>query len=178
MLEIHPSAATLRPARPSDSATIATLIRELAVYEKLEHEANATADDLRHHLFGDRPAAEVILAEVGAVPVGFALFFANFSTFRGRPGIYLEDLFVLPEHRGQGIGKALIAAVARVAVDRGAGRLEWAVLDWNEPSLAFYRALGAEAKDEWTVHRITDEALTRLAGSSPRLMSSDKGDPR
>ncbi len=160
--------ATLRPARSDDSATIATLVRELAAYEKLAHEANATADDFRRHLFGDRPAAEVILAEVDGVPVGFALYFTNFSTFRGRPGVYLEDLFVRPEHRGRGIGKALIAAVARVAVDRGAGRLEWAVLDWNEPSLAFYRALGAEAMDDWTVHRITDVPLVRLAGVDPR----------
>ena len=172
-----PPTATLRPAQPDDSATIATLIRELAAYEKLEHEALGTADDFRRHLFGPHPAAEVILAEVNGVPVGFALFFANFSTFRARPGIYLEDLFVRPEHRGRGIGKALIASVARVAVDRGAGRLEWAVLDWNEPSLAFYRSLGAEAMDDWTVHRITDEALTRLADFSPTLLSSEKVAP-
>ncbi len=160
--------ATLRPARADDSSTIATLVRELAAYERLENEANATADDFRRHLFGDRPAAEVILAEVEGVAVGFALYFPNFSTFRGRPGVYLEDLFVRPEHRGRGIGKALIAAVARVAVDRGAERLEWAVLDWNEPSLAFYRSLGAEAMNDWTVHRITDDPLVRLAGADPR----------
>jgi len=173
-----PPAATLRPARPDDSETIATLIRELAAYEKLEHEALGTADDFRRHLFGSHPAAEVILAEVAGLPVGFALFFANFSTFRARPGIYLEDLFVRPEHRGQGIGKALIASVAQVAVARGAGRLEWAVLDWNEPSLAFYRSLGAESMTEWTVHRITDDALTRLAGTFPIPSTPEKVAPR
>ena len=160
-------ATTLRAARPDDAATIATLIRELAEYEKLEHEAQATPDDLRRHLFGDRPAAEVILAEVANQPVGFALYFTNFSTFRGQPGIYLEDLFVRPEQRGRGIGKALIAAVARVAVDRQAGRLEWAVLNWNTPAIDFYRSLGARPMTEWTVNRVSDEALLRLAGSSP-----------
>jgi GNAT superfamily N-acetyltransferase len=156
-------AATIRPARLEDAPTIAALIRELAVYEKLEDHARATADDLARHLFGDRPAADVIIAEVEGVPVGFALFFSNFSTFLGLPGIYLEDLFVRPEHRGQGIGKALLARVARVAVDRGCGRLEWSVLDWNTPSIEFYRSQGAVPMDEWTVFRVTDQALIQLA---------------
>ena len=158
--------ATLRPALPDDSGAIADLIRELAVYEKLEGQARATADDLRRHLFGDRPAAEVIVAEVEGEVVGFALFFATFSTFRGQPGLYLEDLFVRAEHRGRGIGKALLAGVARRAVDRGCGRLEWSVLDWNAASIAFYLSQGAEPMDEWTVYRVADSALTALAGKN------------
>jgi GNAT superfamily N-acetyltransferase len=155
--------ATLRSATIDDAPTIAGLIRELAVYEKLEDQARATADDLARHLFGDRPAAEVILAEVAGEAVGFALFFSNFSTFRGQPGIYLEDIFVRLEFRGQGIGKALLAKVARIAVDRGCGRLEWSVLDWNQPSIDFYRSQGAVPMDEWTVFRVADEALLLLA---------------
>lgn len=159
----RPMDLTLRPARPDDAGTIASLIRELAVFEKLEDQAKATADDLRRHLFGDRPAADVILAEVGGEVVGFALFFPTFSTFRGQPGIYLEDLFVRPDHRGRGIGKAILARLARIAVDRGCGRLEWAVLDWNRPAIGFYRSLGAVPMDEWTVYRVVDPALGRLA---------------
>jgi GNAT superfamily N-acetyltransferase len=155
--------ASIRPARPEDAETIASLIRELAVYEKLEDHARATAQDLRRHLFGDRPAAEVILADVDGQTVGFALFFPTFSTFRGQPGLYLEDLLVRPEHRGRGIGKALLSKIARMAVDRGCGRLEWSVLDWNAPSIAFYRAQGAEPMDEWTVFRLADQALYALA---------------
>ena len=154
-------------------------MRELAAYEKLEHEVEGTADDFSRHLFGDRPAAEVILAEVGGEPVGLALFFTNFSTFRARPGIYLEDLFVRPEHRGRGIGRALIAAVARVAVGRGAGRLEWAVLNWNAPAIAFYEALGARPMTEWTVNRVAGAALDRLAAPSPFLPPTpEPTDPR
>ena len=167
-----PTAATLRPARPADSAAIATLIRELAEYERLAHEAVATGDDIHRHLFGDRPTAEVIMAEVAGEPVGFALFFQNFSTFRGCPGIYLEDLFVRPEHRGRGIGKSLIAAVARVAVDRGAGRLDWAVLSWNTPAIDFYRSLGAVPMEGWITNRVADDALRRLAGRAPALATS------
>jgi GNAT superfamily N-acetyltransferase len=155
--------ATIRPAHLDDAPTIASLIRELAIYEKLEDHAKATADDLARHLFGDRPAAEVIMAEVDGKAVGFALFFSTFSTFRGQPGLYLEDLFVRPEHRGKGIGKALLARVARIAVDRGCGRLEWAVLDWNTPSIEFYRSQGAVPMDEWTVFRVDDQALIQLA---------------
>jgi GNAT superfamily N-acetyltransferase len=160
----QPMKATLRPARIDDTPAIASLIRELAVYEKLEDQAKATADDLARHLFGDRPAAEVIVAEIDGEPVGFALYFSTFSTFRGQPGTYLEDIFVRPEHRGQGIGKALLASVARVAVERGSGRLEWSVLDWNAPSIEFYRSQGAVPMAEWTVFRVADEALNRLAG--------------
>ena len=155
--------ATIRPARPDDAETIAALIRELAVYEKLGSEAKATADDLARHLFGQRPSAEVLIAEVESHPVGFALFFATFSTFRGQPGLYLEDLFVRPEHRGRGIGKALLANLARIAIDRGCGRLEWSVLDWNAPSIAFYRSQGATPMDEWTVFRLADAELGELA---------------
>jgi GNAT superfamily N-acetyltransferase len=157
------NAYTIRPARPGDAVTIAELIRELAIYEKLEHEARATPEGLARHLFGDRPFAEAVVAEHRGDPVGFALFFHTFSTFTGRPSLYLEDLFVRPPHRGHGVGKALLARVARLAVERGCGRLEWSVLDWNAPALAFYRALGARPMDEWTVHRVDGDALRALA---------------
>ena len=156
----------IRPATPDDAPTIVTLIRELAVYEKLEEFAQATPDDLRHHLFGPQPCAEALIAEVDNAPVGFALFFTTFSTFRGRPSLYLEDVFVRPEHRGQGLGKALLAAVAQHAVKRGCKRLDWAVLDWNAPAIGFYRSLGARPLDEWTVYRLEDEHLTRLGSST------------
>ena len=159
----QPTNATIRPARRDDAPTIANLIRELAVYEKLEDQAKATADELARHLFGGRPSAEVLIAEVEGAPVGFALFFPTFSTFRGQPGLYLEDLFVRPEYRGRGIGKKLMASVAKVAVDRGCGRLEWSVLDWNTPSIEFYRSQGAVPMDEWTVFRLADQALENLA---------------
>jgi GNAT superfamily N-acetyltransferase len=162
----------LRPARPDDAEAIAGLIVELATYEKLAHEAKATPDDLRRHLFGPRPHAEAILAEVEGRPVGFALFFHNFSTFRGQPGLYLEDLFVKPEHRGLGIGKALLARLAALAVERGCGRLEWAVLDWNEPAIGFYRSLGARPMHDWTVFRVDDEALALLAESDATRRST------
>ena len=158
---------SIRPAKAEDAANIASLIRELAVYEKLEHLANATPEDLIRHLFGDRPAAEVLIAEIDGEAVGFALYFSTFSTFRGQPGTYLEDLFVRPEYRGQGIGKALLSSVAKVAVERGSGRLEWSVLDWNKPSIEFYRSQGAKPMDEWTVFRVDEDALIRLAGNSP-----------
>ena len=143
------------------------LVRELAVYEKLEQHARATPDDFRRHLFGPRPAAEAAVAEVGGEPVGFALWFSTFSTFRGQPGLYLEDIFVKPSFRGRGIGKGLLAAVARRAVERGCGRLEWSVLDWNTPAIGFYRSLGARPMDEWTVYRIDEEPLRRLAEIAP-----------
>jgi GNAT superfamily N-acetyltransferase len=154
---------TIRPARPDDSATIANLVYELAVYEKLEQHAKATAEDFRRHLFGPRPVAEAIVAEVDGEPVGFALAFTTFSTFRGRPGLYLEDVYVRPEHRGKGIGKALLANVARLARARGFARLEWSVLKWNTPAIGFYRALGARPMDDWTVYRIDDGPLEELA---------------
>jgi GNAT superfamily N-acetyltransferase len=159
--------AAIRPCRPEDSGTLAALVRELAAYEHLEEFARATPDDFRTHLFGPRPVAEALLAEVDGVPVGFALFFSTFSTFRGQPGIYLEDVFIRPDHRGRGIGKALLASVARIAVERRCGRLEWSVLDWNAPAIGFYRALGARPLDEWTVYRIDDEPLARLAALAP-----------
>lgn len=155
-------AFSIRPARPDDAETIAGLIVELARYEKLEHEARATPEALRHHLFGSRPSAEALIAEVQEKPVGLALFFTNFSTFRGAAGLYLEDIFVLPEYRGRGIGKGLFQRLAELAVERGCGRLDWAVLDWNAPAIGFYKSLGARSMDEWTVFRLEDDALKRL----------------
>ncbi len=159
-------ACTIRFAGPSDVPTIFGLIKALAEYERLSHEVAGTEEQLREHLFGERRFAEVFLAEVDGRTVGFALFFHNYSTFLARPGIYLEDLFVLPEERGRGYGKALLSCLARIAVERGCGRLEWSVLDWNEPSINFYKALGAVAMDEWTVYRVTGDALTRLGTRS------------
>jgi GNAT superfamily N-acetyltransferase len=157
----------IRPALPEDAEILANLVRGLAVYERLEQYARATPDDFRRHLFGARPAAQAILAELGGEAVGFALWFTTFSTFRGEPGLYLEDIFVQPGYRGRGIGKALLAAVARQAVHQGCGRLEWSVLDWNTTAIGFYRSLGARPLDDWTVYRIDDEALSRLAELSP-----------
>ncbi len=142
---------------------IAVLIRGLARFEKLEQEVVMTEELLAAGLFGKRPYAEVVLAEDDGRPVGFALFFHNFSTFLGRPGIYLEDLFVLHEHRGSGIGRMLLAHLARLAVERGCGRMEWAVLDWNRDAIKFYERLGARPNSDWTVYRLTGEALTGLA---------------
>ncbi len=153
----------IRPATINDVPAIAEMIRALADYERLSHEVTLDEDKLRAHLFGERPFAEVILAEDAGVIVGFALFFHNFSTFLGKPGIYLEDLFVRPEHRGAGHGKALLAQLARLAIERNCGRLEWSVLDWNGPSIAFYRSLGARPMDEWTLHRLAGRALAELA---------------
>ncbi len=155
--------AIIRPATIDDCESLVCLIRELAVYEKLGDEAKATTEDLRRDLFGERIHAEAILAEEAGEAVGFALFFTNYSTFRGRPGLYLEDLFVKPKFRGLGLGTRLLARLARIAVDRGCGRFEWAVLDWNEPSIGFYRSLGARPMDEWTVFRLDESALTQLA---------------
>jgi GNAT superfamily N-acetyltransferase len=153
----------IRPAVPADVPTIASLIRALAEYEKLAHEVVLDEARLQEHLFGPRPFAEVLIAEVEGRSVGFALFFHNYSTFLGRPGIYLEDLFVLPEYRGHGLGKALLAGLAQLAVERECGRLEWAVLDWNEPSIRFYESLGAVAKKEWIIYRTTGDSLAKLA---------------
>jgi GNAT superfamily N-acetyltransferase len=160
---------TIRPGRAADAEELANLIRELAVYERLEQFAHATPDALRRDLFGARPAAETLLAEVGSETAGFALFFPTYSTFRGQPGMYLEDVFVRPTHRGKGIGKALLATVARIALERGCGRLEWAVLDWNEPAIGFYESLGAESLDDWTTYRVADATLERLAAQAPPL---------
>jgi len=159
---------SIRAARPDDAEILMNLVRELAVYEKLEQHARATPEDFRRHLFGPRLAAHAILAEVGGQPVGFALWFATFSTFRGQAGLYLEDIFVKPGYRGRGIGKGLLAAVARLAVEEGCGRLEWSVLDWNAAAIGFYRALRARPMDDWRVYRIDDEALRRLAAADAR----------
>lgn len=153
----------LRPARESDLDTIIELIHALAEYEREPDAVTLEPAELREHLFGPRPYAEVILAETATgESAGFALFFHNFSTWKGKPGIYLEDLFVRPEFRGHGYGKALLTELARLAIERGCARLEWSVLDWNEPSLQFYRALGAIPMEEWTTHRLTGEALAGL----------------
>jgi GNAT superfamily N-acetyltransferase len=158
-------ALVLRAARREDVPLILELIQGLAEFERLRHECVATEALLDAALFGPRPHAEVIIAMVGPDAAGFALFFHNFSTFLARPGIYLEDLFVRPEFRGRGIGKALLARLAALAQDRGCGRLEWSVLDWNADAIAFYERLGARPQDEWTVHRLTGDALARLAAA-------------
>ena len=152
----------VRPATSDDATTILGFIRALAEYEKLSNAVVATEDDIRRHLFGSRPAADVLICELDGRPVGFALFFLNFSTFLAKPGVYLEDLFVLPEARGRGVGKALLTAVARLAVERDAGRLEWSVLDWNAPAIGFYKRVGAVPMDQWTTMRVTGNALQRL----------------
>ena len=163
-------ACRIRTASEADVPLVASLIRELAEYERLLHEVTMTGEGLRAALFGERRHAEVAIAEDEAgEPLGFALFFHTFSTFLGQPGIYLEDLFVRPAHRGAGVGRALLAHLAGLAAERGCGRLEWSVLDWNEPAIGFYRRLGAAPVDGWTRYRLTGEALTRLATfPSPR----------
>jgi GNAT superfamily N-acetyltransferase len=149
-------------ATAADVPLILELIRGLADYERLSDQVTATEDKLRDTLFGPRPGADVLLAYAGDVCAGFALFFPNYSTFLAKPGIFLEDLYVKPEWRGKGIGKALLCRVAQIARERGCGRFEWEVLDWNEPSIGFYKSLGAVPLNEWTKYRITDEALERL----------------
>jgi GNAT superfamily N-acetyltransferase len=158
-----PGDITIRAALPTEMALVLRFIRELAVYERLEDQVVATEADLTRALFGPRPYAEVVFACVAGEPLGFALFFHNFSTFLGRPGIYLEDLFVLPAARGRGLGRQLLAWLARTAIERGCGRLDWAVLDWNEPSIGFYRSLGAVALDDWTTFRLSGGALEAMA---------------
>ena len=152
----------IRPATAADVPTILGFIRALAQYERLLHEVSATEEGLRRTLFSERPAAEVVLAEVDGEAVGFALFFHNYSTFLAKPGLYLEDLFVSPEHRGRGHGRALLAHLAQLAVARDCGRLEWSVLDWNTPAIDFYKSLGAGPMEGWSTFRLTGEALTRL----------------
>ncbi len=155
--------AKIRTATEDDVPQIFQFIRDLAEYEKLAHAVVATEEILRETLFGQPRSAEVLFIEEEGVPVGFALFFHNFSTFIGRPGLYLEDLFVKPEKRGCGYGKALLARLAAIAVERKCGRFEWAVLDWNEPAISFYKSLGAQPVDEWTIFRVTGEPLRALA---------------
>ena len=153
----------IRPATADDAALVVDLIRGLAEYERLAHECVATEERIRASLFGPRPDAEVVIAEADGRAAGFALFFHNYSTFLARRGLYLEDLFVYPEFRGRGVGRALLRHLARVAVERECGRLEWWVLDWNEPAIRFYHSLGARPMDDWTVFRLTGDALRALA---------------
>jgi GNAT superfamily N-acetyltransferase len=157
----------IRPAIPQDTKTIARLIKALSEYEKLPHELTLDETRLEQHLFGPRPFAEVLLAEEKGEVVGYALFFPIYSTFKAQPGIYLEDLFVEPEHRGKGHGKALLVELARLAVERGCGRVEWAVLNWNEPAIQFYRSLGAVPMDAWQTYRLSGDPLVALSKEGP-----------
>jgi GNAT superfamily N-acetyltransferase len=156
----------IRAAAPGDAPLIHGLIRELAEYERLADQVVGTEADIDRHLFGERPAAEAVVAELDGEPAGFALFFTTFSTFLSRPGIWLEDVFVRPEHRRAGIGRALVEHLAAIAIDRGCGRLEWSALDWNEPALAFYRELGARPLQDWIVHRLDGDALRSLGAAA------------
>jgi GNAT superfamily N-acetyltransferase len=153
----------IRAAAPDDVPLILTFIHELATYEKLAHEVVVTELDMHAALFGERPVIETVIASLDDEPVGYALFFPTFSTFLGKPGLYLEDLYVRPTARGFGVGRKLLEHLARITVERGWGRLEWSVLDWNEPSIAFYKKMGATAMNEWTVFRLTGQALKTLA---------------
>jgi GNAT superfamily N-acetyltransferase len=171
-MPLSSSRIVLRAAQPADSETIFSLIQALADYEKLSHAVAGTVNDLRDHLFGSRPYAEAILAEVDGQVVGFALFFYNYSTFLTKPGIYLEDLFVLPAYRRQGIGKALLSYVAERAAREGCGRLEWSVLDWNAPAIAFYQRMGAEILPDWRICRVMGASLERWAIAA---IDSDEG---
>ncbi len=162
------AAARLRPAEPADLGAVVALIGELADFERLTHLLQVTPESLHPHLFGERPAAECLVAEVdrdgGAAVVGFALFFTNFSTFLGKPGLYLEDLYVQPAMRGRGIGRALLGRLGALAVARGCGRFEWSVLDWNADAIRFYEKMGATVLPDWRICRVTGEALQRFAG--------------
>ena len=161
----RPNQFEIRPAHVEDVPVILQLIRDLATYERAPNEVTATEEQLVVVLFGEQPAAEVLLAFEGQSPVGFAVFFYNFSTWLGRPGLYLEDLFVNPDKRGKGYGRALLVELAKVARERECGRMEWAVLDWNEPAIKFYRSLGAKPMEEWTVFRLTRDGIAKLAQS-------------
>ena len=154
---------SIAPATPADVPVILTFIHELAAYEKLAHEVVATERDMHEALFGQRPVIETVIARLDDEPVGYALYFPTFSTFLGKPGLYLEDLYVRPAARGFGVGRRLLEHLARITVERGWGRLEWSVLDWNEPSIAFYKKMSAKPMDEWTIYRLTGENLKRLA---------------
>jgi GNAT superfamily N-acetyltransferase len=154
---------TIRPATPDDVPAIVGFVRELAAYENLSHEVTATVEQMRDQLFGPTPRAEVLIACENGIPVGLALFFHNFSTFLAKPGLYIEDIYIQPAHRGKGYGKALMISLARLAVERGCGRFEWTVLDWNQPSIDFYKSLGAELKPEWVITRVAGAALEALA---------------
>ena len=162
----QPGQFRIRPATSDDTPLVFRFIKGLAEYEGLEHEVVATEEGIRKAMFGPNPRAEAVIGYSGDEPVGFALFFHTFSTFLGSASLYLEDLFVLPEWRGNGLGRQLLSYLARLAVERESGRLEWAVLDWNEPSIEFYKGLGAIPQDEWTTYRLSGEALERLGGAS------------
>jgi GNAT superfamily N-acetyltransferase len=166
----------IRTAHVEDVPVILQLIRDLATYERAPNDVTATEEQLVDVLFGERPAAEVLLAFEGQSPVGFAVFFYNFSTWLGRPGLYLEDLFVKPEKRGKGYGRALLIELAKIARDRDCGRMEWAVLDWNEPAIKFYHALGAKPMDEWTVFRLTRDGIARLANAADTAATTEQGE--
>ena len=163
----------IRTARMEDVPVILQLIRDLATYERAPNEVTATEEQLVDVLFGERPAAEVLLAFEGKLPVGFAVYFYNFSTWLGRPGLYLEDLFVKPEKRGKGYGRGLLVELAKIARDRGCGRMEWAVLNWNEPAIQFYRSLGAKPMNEWTVFRLTTDEITKLADAADTATTTE-----
>ena len=165
IVQTHIPEFYIRKAHKKDAALILSFIRELAEYEKLLHEVTATESQLDETLFGDKPTAEVVIGEFKGQPVGFALFFHNYSTFLGKPGLYLEDLYIKPEHRGSGLGKAMLSYLATVALERKCGRVEWWVLDWNSQAIEFYRKIGAEPMSEWTVQRVTGDALKILAES-------------
>ena len=154
----------IRPATERDAALVLEMIEALADYEKLAHAVSATEQTIRESLWGPQPAAEVLIATVAGRPAGFALFFHNYSTFLAQRGLYLEDLFVKPEHRGVGVGRRLLERLAQIAVERNCGRFEWSVLDWNEPAIGFYKKLGAVPMADWTIFRVTGDALRRLAG--------------
>jgi GNAT superfamily N-acetyltransferase len=158
------SGIEIAPATENDVPVVLEMIKGLAEYERLSHVVEATEERVRRTLFGPHPCAEVLLAKTGGDCAGFAVFFSNYSTFFAKPGIYLEDLFVKPDARGQGIGRALLKHLAQIAVERGCWRMEWVVLNWNEPALQFYKSLGAEAMNEWTTYRLAGPALERLAG--------------
>ncbi|MBD1907090.1 GNAT family N-acetyltransferase [Funiculus sociatus GB2-A5] len=165
----------LRPATPADVPVLFRLIERLAEYEKLSHAVTGNANDLKEHLFGSKPYVEAIIAEYNGQAVGFALFFHNYSTFLTKPGIYLEDLFVLPAYRRQGIGKQIFSYLAKLAVDRGCGRMEWSVLDWNQPAIAFYERIGADVLPDWRICRVAGESLTNLASAPLTSSASDVG---
>jgi GNAT superfamily N-acetyltransferase len=173
----HLHALSVRAVRETEVDLVFAFIRELAQYERLADQVTATRDDIHAALFGPRPYAEAVLGCIDGEPCGFALFFHNFSTFVGKPGLYLEDLYVRPAARGRGLGSALLAWLARLALERGCGRFEWAVLDWNEPALKVYRGLGARAADEWILYRLSGEPLATLAAKAALLLSQKKGGP-
>ncbi len=158
---------SIRPATPADVETILAMVRELAVYEKLSDQCVATEEQFHAALFGEKPRAEALLGETNGEPIAFALFFHNFSTFAGKPGLYLEDLYVKPDHRGKGYGKALLRKLAALALERGCARFEWTVLDWNEPAIRAYDSIGSASLDDWRIRRLEGEALKKLAAQSP-----------